>query len=194
MKVKYILYAAIIFIAIGIIITATVKLQPEPLLDPHGSWCTTQAKLEPTFPIWPSVAIICFYIGGVLMFVWAFNHDIDDKKKPDKNDDNDMGAWEVTLPPGFDHKKFHEDAECGAGAFWLVCVEDEQKDFKRYRGVLLSTGKSIPEWCRLSIDLGTDYAYINAGHDQKLTREQIAFAAMKGLGGTEMFKDGVKVA
>lgn len=103
-------------------------------------------------------------------------------------EDHDMGAWEATLPQNFDHKKFHEDAEAGLGGLWLICTEN-QGDFKRYRGVL----NNIDGWPTVSIDLGTDYAYINARHDQTLTREQIAIEVMKLLGATELFKDGVKV-
>jgi hypothetical protein len=106
---------------------------------------------------------------------------------------DDMGSYEIFLPAGFNHKKFHGDSECGAGAFWLVCTE-EQEDFKRYRGVMFAEGKNIPDWIRISIDLGPDYAFVTSSQTQRLGMEEIARQAMKALGGTEMFKDGVKVA
>ena len=101
---------------------------------------------------------------------------------------DDLGAYELDLPAGFDHKKFEEDAAGGAGRFWLIRMPHEDK-LTRFRGVML------PDYDRIFIDLGTNFAYVVVPTTKGIHSPlEIAKEAARALGAMKMFKDGVEVA
>jgi len=100
--------------------------------------------------------------------------------------DHDMGAWGMDLPKGFDHKKFEEDAASGTGRFWLIRMPD--KDMARFKGVLL------PDYVRVLIDLGMDFAYVTVPQTQGIHSPlEVAKEVARALGAKRLLKDGVEV-
>ena len=99
---------------------------------------------------------------------------------------DDLGAYEMALPPDFNRKKFKMEAERGEGAFWLVLVE-ETGDMQRYRGVLMH--KEEPkDWERVILDIDRHLGVaFTPGPLDKVIR---VAAALKV---NEIFKDGERI-
>jgi len=100
---------------------------------------------------------------------------------------DDLGAYELDLswPPIFNHRKFGEDAESGIGRFWLVRMPGA--GMERFRGVLL------PEYIRIFLDFGADFAYLTIPRGQTLTPLEVAKEVARALGAKRLLKDGVEV-
>jgi len=100
--------------------------------------------------------------------------------------DDNLGAYELDLSAGFDHKKFEEDAASGTGRFWLIRMPD--KDMARFKGVML------PDYVRILIDLGMDFAYVTVPQTEGIHSPlEVAKEVARALGAKRLLKDGVEV-
>lgn len=99
---------------------------------------------------------------------------------------DDLGTYELDLSAGFDHKKFEEDAASGTGRFWLIRMPGT--GIARFRGVLL------PDYVRVLIDLGMDFAYVTVPQTQGIHSPlEVAQEVARALGAKRLLKDGVEV-
>lgn len=84
------------------------------------------------------------------------------------------------LPEEFDIEKFIEDAEDGAGDFWLVTFRES--GIIRFRGVYVKTGE------RLTLDICPDESVAFTPN-----KETLAFAVARSLKATKIYRDGTEI-